>query len=41
MCHEHQLHLGAPIFALSHYGIEADYRTVIPALLTEIRRRKT
>ena len=32
---------GAPIFALSHYGIEADYRTVIPALLTEIRRRKT
>ena len=31
---------GAPIFAVSHYGVEADYRTVLPALLTEIRRRK-
>lgn len=31
---------GVPIFAVSHYGIQADYRTVIPALLAEIRRRK-
>ena len=30
---------GAPIFAVSHYGVEADYRTVIPILLAEIRRR--
>ena len=32
---------GAPIFAVSHYGVVADYRTVIPALLSEIRRRKS
>lgn len=31
---------GAPVFAVSHYGVEADYRTVLPALLSEIRRRK-
>lgn len=31
---------GAPIFGVSHYGVEADYRTVLPALLAEIRRRK-
>lgn len=31
---------GAPIFGVSHYGIEADYRTILPALLAEIRRRK-
>lgn len=31
---------GAPIFSVSHYGIEADYRTILPALLSEVRRRK-
>lgn len=31
---------GAPIFDISHYGILADYRSVLPALLAEIRRRK-
>ena len=31
---------GAPVFAVSHYGVEADYRTVLPALLAEVRRRK-
>lgn len=31
---------GVPIFAVSHYGVEADYRTVLPALLAEVRRRK-
>jgi len=31
---------GAPIFGVSHYGIVADYRTVLPALLAELRKRK-
>ena len=31
---------GAPIFDISHYGVVADYRTVVPALLEEIKRRK-
>ena len=31
---------GAPIFDISHYGAVADYRTVIPALIEEIRKRK-
>ena len=31
---------GAPIFDISHYGVVADYKTVIPALIEEIRRRK-
>lgn len=32
---------GAPIFNVSHYGATVDYRTVLPALLSEIRRRKS
>lgn len=31
---------GAPIFDISHYGAVADYRTVIPALIAEIQKRK-
>ncbi len=31
---------GAPIFDISHYGAVADYRSVIPALVEEIKRRK-
>lgn len=31
---------GAPIFDISHYGAVADYRSVIPALVDEIKRRK-
>ena len=31
---------GAPIFDISHYGAVADYKTVIPALVEEIKRRK-
>lgn len=31
---------GAPIFDASHYGAVADYKTVIPALVEEIKRRK-
>lgn len=31
---------GAPIFGISHYGAVADYRTVLPALLLELKRRK-
>lgn len=31
---------GAPIFDISHYGAVADYKTVIPALIEEIKRRK-
>ena len=31
---------GAPIFDISHYGAVADYRSVVPALLEEIKRRK-
>ena len=30
---------GAPIFDISHYGVVADYKTVIPALIEEIKRR--
>ena len=32
---------GAPIFGVSHYGAVADYRTVLPSLLAEIKRRKS
>ena len=32
---------GAPIFSVSHYGAAADYRTVLPPLLAEIRRRRS
>ena len=31
---------GAPIFGISHYGAVMDYRTVLPALLAELKRRK-
>ena len=31
---------GAPIFDISHYGVVGDYKTVIPALVEEIRKRK-
>lgn len=31
---------GAPIFDISHYGAVADYQTVIPALIQEIKNRK-
>ncbi len=31
---------GAPIFDVSHYGAVADYKTVIPALIEEIKKRK-
>ena len=31
---------GAPIFDISHYGTVADYRSVVPALVEEIRKRK-
>lgn len=31
---------GAPIFGVSHYGVVADYRTILPALLKELRKRK-
>lgn len=31
---------GAPIFDISHYGAVADYRSVVPALVEEIKRRK-
>ena len=31
---------GAPIFDISHYGAVADYRSVVPALVEEIRKRK-
>lgn len=30
----------APIFDISHYGAVADYRTVIPAIIAEIKSRK-
>lgn len=30
----------APIFSTSHYGVVMDYRTVIPALVAEIKQRK-
>lgn len=31
---------GAPIFDISHYGAVADYKTVIPAIIEEIKKRK-
>lgn len=31
---------GAPIFDISHYGAVADYKSVVPALVEEIRKRK-
>ena len=31
---------GAPIFDVSHYGAVADYKTVVPALIEEIKKRK-
>lgn len=31
---------GAPIFDISHYGAVADYRSVVPSLVEEIKRRK-
>lgn len=31
---------GAPIFDISHYGAVADYKTVLPAIIEEIKRRK-
>ena len=31
---------GAPIFDISHYGVVGDYKTVIPALVAEIKNRK-
>ena len=31
---------GAPIFDISHYGAVTDYRTLVPALIEEIKRRK-
>ena len=32
---------GAPIFDISHYGVVGDYKTVIPALVEEIKIRKS
>ena len=31
---------GAPIFGISHYGVAVDYRTLLPVLLLELKRRK-
>ena len=31
---------GAPIFDISHYGAVADYRSLIPAIIEEIKKRK-
>lgn len=31
---------GAPIFDISQYGVNGDYRTVIPAIISEIKKRK-
>ena len=31
---------GVPIFDMSHYGMVGDYRTLIPAILSEIKNRK-
>ena len=30
----------APIFDISHYGIVADYKTVIPAIIAELKKRQ-
>ena len=30
----------APIFDVSHYGVVTDYRTIVPAIIAEIRSRK-
>lgn len=32
---------GAPIFGVSHYGVVADYHTILPALLKELKKRKS
>jgi len=31
---------GSPIFDMSHYGVISDYRTIIPAIIEEIKKRK-
>lgn len=31
---------GAPIFDISHYGAVSDYRTLVPAIIAEIKSRK-
>lgn len=31
---------GVPVFDVSHYGMVADYRTLIPAIIEEIKKRK-
>lgn len=31
---------GAPIFDISHYGVVGDYKSVVPAIIEEIKRRK-
>ena len=31
---------GAPIFDISHYGVIGDYKTVLPAVIEELKRRK-
>ena len=32
---------GAPIWDVSHYGAVADYTKLVPALIAEIKRRKS
>ena len=31
---------GVPIFDISHYGAVADYRSLVPAIIEEIREEK-
>lgn len=31
---------GAPIFDISHYGVTEDYRSVVPAIIAEIKKRR-
>ena len=31
---------GAPIFDISHYGVVGDYKSVVPAIIEEIKRRR-
>ena len=31
---------GVPIFDISHYGAVADYRSLVPAIIEEIKKRK-
>jgi electron transfer flavoprotein alpha subunit len=31
----------APIFDISHYGAVADYRALVPAIIEEIKNRRT